>query len=110
VRHCLYTLARLGYVASDDDRNFALRPRILALLGGLPASELAAYLKRIVASPYTNRTITAKDKLGDAIVAARESGYAIVDQELEIGLREAISSGGPRPRNCRCSSPEVLRQ
>src|SRR5246127_3218395 len=31
VRRCLYTLAKLGYVASDDGRTYALRPRILAL-------------------------------------------------------------------------------
>ena len=31
VRRCLYTLGQLGYVASDDGRTYALRPRILAL-------------------------------------------------------------------------------
>ena len=31
VRRCLYTLGRLGYVASDDGRTYALRPRLLAL-------------------------------------------------------------------------------
>jgi len=31
VRRCLYALARLGYVVSDDDRNFTLRAKILAL-------------------------------------------------------------------------------
>ena len=31
VRRCLYTLAKLGYVGSDDGRTYALRPRILAL-------------------------------------------------------------------------------
>jgi IclR family pca regulon transcriptional regulator len=160
VRRCLYTLGRLGYVGSDDGRNFALRPRILALghaylssaplatsaqplldqvsaavhescsmaildgddlvyvarsssstrimsidlgvgsrlpafctsmgrvlLGGLPGPELNEFLKRLVAKPYTNRTTVAKDKLRDLVVAAREAGFAIVDQELEIGLR-----------------------
>ena len=33
VRRCLYTLARLGYVASDDDRNFMLRAKISIALG-----------------------------------------------------------------------------
>ena len=160
VRRCLYTLGRLGYVGSDDGRNFALRPRILALghaylssaplassaqpllnqvsaavhescsmaildgddivyvarssssarimsidlgigsrlpafctsmgrvlLGGLAGAELNEFLKRLVATPYTNRTLVAKDRLRDAIVAARGAGCAIVDQELEIGLR-----------------------
>jgi IclR family pca regulon transcriptional regulator len=31
VRRCLYTLAKLGYVATEDGRSYALRPRILAL-------------------------------------------------------------------------------
>src|SRR5437764_9818896 len=31
VRRCLYTLAKLGYVASDDGRTYMLRPGILAL-------------------------------------------------------------------------------
>jgi IclR family pca regulon transcriptional regulator len=160
VRRCLYTLGRLGYAGSDDGRNFALRPRMLALghaylssaplaasaqplldqvsanvqescsmaildgddivylarsssstrimsidlgigsrlpafctsmgrvlLAGLPGSELNAFLQRLVAAPHTNRTIVAKDKLRDAIAAARAAGFAIVDQELEIGLR-----------------------
>jgi len=160
VRRCLYTLGRLGYVGSDDGRNFALRPRILALghaylssaplassaqpllnqvsaavhescsmaildgddivyvarssssarimsidlgigsrlpafctsmgrvlLGGLAGAELNEFLKRLVATPYTSRTLVAKDRLRDAIVAARGAGCAIVDQELEIGLR-----------------------
>src|SRR5215471_19074368 len=29
VRRCLYTLSKLGYVATDDGRTYALRPRIL---------------------------------------------------------------------------------
>src|SRR5258708_1701457 len=31
VRRCLYTLSRLGLVASEDGRTFALRPKILGL-------------------------------------------------------------------------------
>jgi IclR family pca regulon transcriptional regulator len=160
VRRCLYTLGRLGYVGSDDNRNFTLSARILALghaylssaplatsaqplldhvsatvhescslatldgddivyvarsssstrimsidlsvgsrlpafctsmgrvlLGGLAPVELNEYLKRLRATPFTNRTVVAKDKLHDSITTARENGFAIVDQELEIGLR-----------------------
>ena len=171
MRRCLYTLGRLGYVGSDDERNFMLRPRVLALghaylssaplatsaqplldqvsaslrescsmaildaddivyvarsssstrlmsidlgigsrlpafctsmgrvlLAGLSASQLAEYLRRAVLTPYTNRTLVSKDKLREAIVAARETGYAIVDQELEIGLRSiavpVLDAGG----------------
>ena len=31
VRRCLHTLGKLGFVSAEDGRNFALRPRILAL-------------------------------------------------------------------------------
>jgi len=31
VRRCLYTLSKLGFAGSDDNRHFFLRPRILAL-------------------------------------------------------------------------------
>ena len=57
------------------------------LLGGLAGAELGDFLKRLVATPYTNRTLVSKERLREAIVAARDAGHAIVDQELEIGLR-----------------------
>jgi IclR family pca regulon transcriptional regulator len=160
VRRCLYTLGKLGYVGSEDGRNFALRPQILALghaylssvplvmaaqpvldqvsaatrescslaimdgdeilyvarsssstrimsidlgvgsrlpahctsmgrvlLANLPPDELAAYLRRVKLAPYTNRTIVAKEALAETLAAVRDTGYALVDQELEIGLR-----------------------
>ena len=160
VRRCLYTLAELGYVASDDGRNFALRPRILALghayltssplaasaqpvldrvsdtvhescsmsilegdeilyigrsrtstrimsidltvgsrlpayctsmgrilLSGLGDAELGAYLKRVSVVAHTPRTQTSKDRLRAIIEGLRARDCAIVDQELEIGLR-----------------------
>jgi len=31
VRRCLYTLAQLGYVASEDGRHYSLRPKVLGL-------------------------------------------------------------------------------
>ena len=57
------------------------------LLGGLAPAELTEYVKRLRATPFTTRTIVAKDKLLDTIRAARATGFAIVDQELELGLR-----------------------
>ena len=57
------------------------------LLAHLTDDELATYLRRVKLAPYTNRTIVAKEQLMRAIVGVREAGFAIVDQELEIGLR-----------------------
>ncbi len=160
VRRCLYTLEKLGYVASEDDRTFALRPQILALghaylssvplvtaaqpildqvsgathescsiaimdgddilyvarsssstrimsidlgigsrlpahctsmgrvlLAGLPQDDFAAYLRRVKLTPFTARTLVSRDRFGETIEAIRDQGYAVVDQELEIGLR-----------------------
>jgi len=57
------------------------------LLANLPPDELAAYLRRVKLAPYTNRTIVAKEALAETLAAVRGTGYALVDQELEIGLR-----------------------
>ena len=160
VRRCLYTMQKLGYVAVDEGRAYALRPHILALghaylssaplatsaqpllnqvseaihescsmavldgedilyvarssastrimsidlgigsrlpafctsmgrvlLAGLAPNELGLYLRRVKFVPYTNRTIVTRDQLKAALDIARAAGLAVVDQELEIGLR-----------------------
>jgi IclR family pca regulon transcriptional regulator len=160
VRRCLYTLSKLGYVASDDGRAYVLRPGILALghaylsstplanavqplldritrelhesssmavlegddilyiarsstnarvmsidlsigsrlpayctsmgrvlLAGLPQAELRAYLSRAKLTRLTNRTVATPDELVNVLKTVRRNGYAIVDQELELGLR-----------------------
>jgi IclR family pca regulon transcriptional regulator len=57
------------------------------LLAGLPDDELTAYLSSVKAEPLTDHTITSPDGLRDVITQARSDGYALVDQELELGLR-----------------------
>ena len=57
------------------------------LLAYLPQDELDAYLARAVLTPHTTRTITTVDKLQLALRNVRRNGYAVVDQELEVGLR-----------------------
>ncbi len=160
VRRCLYTLAQLGYVNADENKEFSLSPRILSLghaylsstplssaaqplldrvsdslhesssiallegdeilyvarsstnrrimsvdlgigtrlpayctsmgrvlLAFLPPAEQDAYLSRVRLVRYTPRTITAPDKLRREFETIRRAGFAIVDQELEVGLR-----------------------
>ncbi|PMS17595.1 IclR family transcriptional regulator [Trinickia dabaoshanensis] len=159
VRRCLYTLAKLGFVAEEDNRLFSLRPRVLklghaylattplahaaqpvlrhlsatlnesssvaildgdeilyiarastsrimsidlhigsrlpayctsmgrVLLGQLSAEALDAYLDRTKLIQYTPRTIVSREGLRDTIASVRTNGYALNDQELEIGLR-----------------------
>ena len=160
VRRCLYTLSRLGYVRSDDGKNYALRPKVLGLghaylssttlassaqplldrvsdllqesaslalleageilyvarsstnrrimsvdlgigtrlpayctsmgrvlLAHLPPAELDAYLDRVKLVAHTPRTVIVPARIREALQAVVQSGFAIVDQELELGLR-----------------------
>jgi IclR family pca regulon transcriptional regulator len=159
VRRCLYTLAKLGFVAEEDNRLFSLRPRVLklghaylattpmahaaqpvlrhisstlnesssvaildgdeilyiarastarimsidlhigsrlpayctsmgrVLLADFSADALEAYLDRTKLVQYTPRTIISREGLRDTLDSVRQNGYALVDQELEIGLR-----------------------
>jgi IclR family pca regulon transcriptional regulator len=57
------------------------------LLAGLAPAELQAHLARAPIQRHTQHTLTGKERLRQAIELASEQGYAVVDQELEIGLR-----------------------
>jgi IclR family transcriptional regulator, pca regulon regulatory protein len=57
------------------------------LLAYLPTDQLEQYLARVVLTPHTTRTIVSVDKLRIALRNVRRNGYALVDQELEVGLR-----------------------
>ncbi|WP_106401001.1 IclR family transcriptional regulator domain-containing protein [Actinocorallia populi] len=57
------------------------------LLAGLPEPEAAGLIARSERRAFTPFTLTGADELGEAVAAARRDGYALVDQELETGLR-----------------------
>jgi IclR family pca regulon transcriptional regulator len=57
------------------------------LLAGLPDDDLTSYLSSLQAEPLTDRTVISPDDLHATITRARADGYALVDQELEQGLR-----------------------
>ena len=57
------------------------------LLANLPAAELESLLPRIEFTRNTERTVTSVEKLKAALATARREGFAVVDQELELGLR-----------------------
>ena len=57
------------------------------LLAYLPPEQLEAYLTKAELIPHTTRTIISIDKLRAALRNVRRLGYALVDQELEVGLR-----------------------
>ena len=57
------------------------------LLSQLPRAEIDAFLAKARLKPFTDRTITSRDALRRVLEQVRERGYALVDQELELGLR-----------------------
>ena len=57
------------------------------LLAGLPDDELDQFLTEAMLERVTDRTVTDPEKLRAIVVQARQQGWALNDQELEIGLR-----------------------
>lgn len=57
------------------------------LLSHIPSDALETYFDRVKLIQYTPRTIVTREGLREALDSVRRNGYAINDQELEIGLR-----------------------
>jgi len=57
------------------------------VLAGLPDEELREFLAKGDFPRLTPYTITDKEQLEAAVLEARQQGYALVDQQLELGLR-----------------------
>ncbi len=56
------------------------------LLANLPEAELEAYLARGSFSRHTEQTVIDADSLRSVLTTVRRDGWAIVDQQLEVGL------------------------
>src|SRR5690349_8858096 len=57
------------------------------LLAALPDAELEGRLARVEIRPLTKRTVKDHEALRQILGVVRRQGYAVVDQELEEGLR-----------------------
>jgi IclR family pca regulon transcriptional regulator len=57
------------------------------LLAGLPDDELERFLDETPLERFTDGTITDPNDLRLAVLETRDRGWALVDQELEVGLR-----------------------
>jgi IclR family pca regulon transcriptional regulator len=57
------------------------------LLAGLDPAEVKALLKRAAITENTAKTVTDRTKLASIIADVALRGYAVVDEELELGLR-----------------------
>ena len=66
------------------------------LLAGLPDDQLDAYLAAARLTPRTARTITDPAVLRERVLATREQGYSLLDQELEESVTSmAVPVHGP---------------
>ena len=61
------------------------------LLAALPAADLAAYLARVRLERLAPRTFTSPEALRAELERVSAQGWAIVDQELEAGLRSVAA-------------------
>jgi len=57
------------------------------LLAGLNTADLAAFFKTGVRPSFTRYTLTDERRLRRVLAEVREAGYALIDQEVELGLR-----------------------
>jgi IclR family acetate operon transcriptional repressor len=81
-----------------------------ALLARLPDPQLDSLVQRTGLPANTSHTITTVDRLHDDVASIRDTGYAVDDEEQELGvrcvavalddgpLRLALSVSGPVPR------------
>lgn len=91
VRRCLYTLERLGYVASDGGRNFSLRPKLL----GLGHAYLSSTPLVVSAQPFLDQVSDAVDEScslaildgDDILYVARSLTSRIISVTLNVGGR-----------------------
>jgi IclR family pca regulon transcriptional regulator len=89
VRRCLYTLAKLGYVASDDGRAYALRPRILALghayLSSTPlAIAVQPLLDQITSDLHESSSMAVLE--GDDILYIARSSTTTRVMSIDLGI------------------------
>jgi IclR family pca regulon transcriptional regulator len=61
------------------------------LLAGLPGDALDAYFSRVTLEQLTERTVTDEARLRAILAEVAEVGWAIVDQELEEGVRSVAA-------------------
>jgi IclR family pca regulon transcriptional regulator len=57
------------------------------MLAHLEPEELDAYFARTKLRPMTERTVVSQKRLREILAGVRQQGYAINDEELELGLR-----------------------
>ncbi|GIZ50551.1 IclR family transcriptional regulator domain-containing protein [Noviherbaspirillum aridicola] len=74
----LNTGSRLPAYCTSNGRN---------LLAHLPPEALDAYFARVELKAMTDRTVVSEARLREILAEVRQDGYALVEEELEVGLR-----------------------
>ncbi|MAF02397.1 IclR family transcriptional regulator C-terminal domain-containing protein [Herbaspirillum huttiense] len=59
----------------------------IVMLGALPEQQVREWLATCAMTPFTPHTITDPDRLYELIAQARQQGYALVEQQLQTGVR-----------------------
>lgn len=57
------------------------------MLAHMPDDALKAYLDKVKLRAYTERTVVSAKRLKEILAGVRRNGFAIIDEELEVGLR-----------------------
>jgi IclR family transcriptional regulator, pca regulon regulatory protein len=58
-----------------------------AILAHLPEDDIDAYLGSVELKAFTERTVVSAKRLREILAGVRQNGYALVEEELEVGLR-----------------------
>jgi len=83
--HSGHILSIAGGVGSRLPAHATATGRVL--LAGLGSEELAEFCDRWALRQYTAHTIVERDRFVEAVETARRQGWALVEEELELGLR-----------------------
>jgi IclR family pca regulon transcriptional regulator len=57
------------------------------MLAHLPPEELDAWFERVPLKAMTDRTVVSRARLREILLEVRAQGYAMIEEELEVGLR-----------------------
>jgi IclR family pca regulon transcriptional regulator len=57
------------------------------MLAAMTPAELDEYFSKVTLRAYTERTIVSEARLREILIEVRQNGFAVVEEELEIGLR-----------------------
>lgn len=56
------------------------------MLAAMSEDELQAYFAKVSLRAFTDRTLVSEEALREVLIGVRQNGYAVVEEELEIGL------------------------